>query len=258
MTSSQCPPWACSKKTSTVPSFSKQSGPRLRKALRGELPGFRREEGKTWTYRDVLPFPTAPNTPGATAVALGVLENVVISHRLVGEGGPSCFLLFTAHIAQKIKLQSPKLPKTLHQHDARSPPRRGASVGILGVESHFNSLDLVAQLDGGPQLQLHALLHGGEGQQQERLPINVLPGNKAPLEPRHWAPREGICHRWLHPGGQGHAMLPFLPSIQESAIRHTDLAWGHSFWLIKSVCSENSGYSEIHTPRLVGTKRWNR
>lgn len=76
------------------------------------------------------------------------------------------------------------LPQTPYHQDNGPPPQRVESVGILGVESHFNSLDLMAQLDGGPQLQLHALLHGGESQQQERLTVNVLLENKARLEPR--------------------------------------------------------------------------
>lgn len=42
----------------------------------------------------------------------------------------------------------------------------------------------MAQLDGGPQLQLHALLHGGKSQQQERLTVDVLLENKARLDPR--------------------------------------------------------------------------
>lgn len=119
-TTSWCPPWACSEKISTVPSFSKQSGPWLRKALRGELLGFRREEGKMWTYRDVLPFPAAPNTLGATAVALGVLENVVISHRLEREGGPSCFLLPAFHSSHRPKNKA-SVPKP--SQDAASAQR---------------------------------------------------------------------------------------------------------------------------------------
>lgn len=42
----------------------------------------------------------------------------------------------------------------------------------------------MAQLDGGPQLQLHALLHRRERQQQERLAVDVLPENRARLAPR--------------------------------------------------------------------------
>ena len=62
-----------------------------------------------------------------------------------------------------------------------SPARRAAweqagSVGILGVEGHLDPLNLVAELDGGTQLQLHALLHRGECQQQQRLPVDVLQG----------------------------------------------------------------------------------
>lgn len=48
------------------------------------------------------------------------------------------------------------------------------SVGILCIESNFYSLDLVAQFDGWTQLQLHALLHRGQCQQQEGLAIDVL------------------------------------------------------------------------------------
>lgn len=48
------------------------------------------------------------------------------------------------------------------------------SVGILCIESNFYSLNLVAQFDSWTQLQFHALLHRGQRQQQEGLPINVL------------------------------------------------------------------------------------
>lgn len=69
-------------------------------------------------------------------------------------------------ITQKNKSSSPEnLPKTRHHQHNGPHPLKVESVGILGIESHFNSLDLMAQLDGGSQLQLHALLHGGKCQQ---------------------------------------------------------------------------------------------
>lgn len=100
------------------------------------------------------------------------------------------------HLSKPRKIKVP-VPKTFPRHGiinitGRPPPLRVESVGVLGVESHLHSLDLMAQLDGGPQLQLHALLHGGKRQQQERLPVDVLPENRARLEPRQWAPRPGI------------------------------------------------------------------
>lgn len=119
----------------------------------------------------------------------------------------SCFLVTVYEpslITQKNNSSSPEnLPKTWHHQHIGPPPLKVESVGILGVESHFNSLDLVAQLDGGPQLQLHALLHGGKCQQQERLPVDVLPENRARLEPRQCAPRQGIRHGSLRPGAEG-------------------------------------------------------
>lgn len=93
------------------------------------------------------------------------------------------------------------------------------SVGVLGIESHLDPLDLMAQLDGGPQLQLHALLHCGEGQQQERLAVDILPGDKAGLEPRRdkvhggrgWGtrePRRASCQAQ----GMGAALVPSEPA----------------------------------------------
>lgn len=55
-----------------------------------------------------------------------------------------------------------------------APSREAESVGILRVESHFNSLDLMAQFNSRSQLQLHALLHRRKSQQQERLAVDVL------------------------------------------------------------------------------------
>lgn len=48
------------------------------------------------------------------------------------------------------------------------------SVGVLGIESQFDPLDLVAQLDGGTEFEVHALLDGRQGQQEESLAVNVL------------------------------------------------------------------------------------
>lgn len=50
----------------------------------------------------------------------------------------------------------------------------GSSFGELLVEGHLDALDLVTQLDGGAQLQVHALLDGGQREQQQRLAVNVL------------------------------------------------------------------------------------
>lgn len=76
----------------------------------------------------------------------------------------------------KRKFQSGKPPET---QDAVFAWERAGSVGILGIEGHLDPLNLVAKLDGGAQLQLHALLHGGESQQQERLPVDVMLGERA-------------------------------------------------------------------------------
>lgn len=69
-------------------------------------------------------------------------------------------------------------PKTRHSPGRRAAWERAGSVGVLGVEGHLDPLNLVAELDGGTQLQLHALLHRGECQQQQRLPIDVLQGER--------------------------------------------------------------------------------
>lgn len=53
-----------------------------------------------------------------------------------------------------------------------APP--GSSFGELLVEGHLDALDLVTQLDGRSQLQVHALLDGGQRQQQQRLAVDVL------------------------------------------------------------------------------------
>lgn len=36
------------------------------------------------------------------------------------------------------------------------------SVGILSVKGDLDALDLVTEFDGGAELQVHALLHGGQ------------------------------------------------------------------------------------------------
>lgn len=48
------------------------------------------------------------------------------------------------------------------------------SVGVLFVKSNFDTLYLVAEFDGGAEFQVHALLHSGQSQQQQRLTVNVL------------------------------------------------------------------------------------
>lgn len=142
-------------------------------------------------------------------------------------------LLSACTISQssKTKLRSLTLPRRCVT-ETMDRCYRAVSVGILGVESHFHSLDLMAQLDGGPQLQLHALLHRGESQQQERLAVNVLPGNKVMLEPRHCAPREGIAHGRLPLGGPGHEGLVSSPSIHRSAWQQYPLDLGTLIFLV--------------------------
>lgn len=44
----------------------------------------------------------------------------------------------------------------------------------LLIESELDPLDVVAQLDGRSQLQVHTLLHCGEVEQEQRLAINLL------------------------------------------------------------------------------------
>lgn len=56
-------------------------------------------------------------------------------------------------------------------------PARG-SVGELSVKGHLDALDLVTQFDGRAQFQVHALLHGGQREQKQRLTVDVL-------QPRH-------------------------------------------------------------------------
>ena len=105
---------------------------------------------------------------------------------------------------------------------------QAGSVGVLGIESHLDPLDLVAQLDGGPQLQLQALLHRGEGQQQERLAVDILPGDKAGLEPRRDRVHGGgggehVSHGGLHPRPRAWGWLSFPLSLQSTG-REGDLA----------------------------------
>lgn len=119
----------------------------------------------------------------------------------------SCFPVTVCepfHVSGKNKSSSSEnLLKTLYLQDNGPLPQSVESVGILGIESHFHSLNLMAQLDGGPQLQLHALLHRRESQQQERLAVNVLSENKVRLEPRQCTLRPYICPSSLHPGAKG-------------------------------------------------------
>lgn len=72
--------------------------------------------------------------------------------------------------------------------------REVQSVGVLCIESNFYSLDLVAQFDGWAQLQLHALLHRGQCQQQEGLAIDVL-GEETQGKWFHLRTLEGRMHK---------------------------------------------------------------
>lgn len=45
----------------------------------------------------------------------------------------------------------------------------------LLIKCQLDPLDVVAQLDGRSQLQVHTLLHCWEVQQQQRLSVNLLP-----------------------------------------------------------------------------------
>lgn len=59
------------------------------------------------------------------------------------------------------------------------PPRQKVSlVSKLGVEGHFDSLDLMTEFDGGAELKVHAFLDCRKGQQQQGLSINVLEKEK--------------------------------------------------------------------------------
>lgn len=87
----------------------------------------------------------------------------------------------------------------------------------------------MAQLDGGPQLQLHALLHRRERQQQERLAVDVLPENRARL-----APRQGI--KATQPSQQPSSLGPRREgrlSLPPTAERRQRATWFDSclmFW----------------------------
>lgn len=67
---------------------------------------------------------------------------------------------------------------------AKEERRAVASVGILFIEREFDSLNLVAELDGWAQLEVHALLNSRKGQQEEGLAVNVLQGREE--EERAW------------------------------------------------------------------------
>ena len=58
----------------------------------------------------------------------------------------------------------------------RSLPRLG---GKLLVEGQLHPLHVVAELDGGSQLQVHTLLDCGQVEQQQRLAVDLL-GEKTP------------------------------------------------------------------------------
>lgn len=81
-------------------------------------------------------------------------------------------------------------------HPSGSPPARGrlaprpalGSVGELSVKGHLDALDLVTQFDGGAQFQVHALLHGGQREQKQRLTVDVL-------QPRHPFGLTETCRR---------------------------------------------------------------
>lgn len=77
----------------------------------------------------------------------------------VGESGPES--QWAAHV---VSLSPQKRPRA---EPAMLDCLIGFSlISVLGVEGHFDTLDLVAELDGRAKLQIHTLLHSGEGQQQ--------------------------------------------------------------------------------------------
>lgn len=54
--------------------------------------------------------------------------------------------------------------------------RRSPSAGKLLVKCQLDPLDVMAQLDGRAELQVHALLYSGKVQQKQRLTVNFLEG----------------------------------------------------------------------------------
>lgn len=65
------------------------------------------------------------------------------------------------------------------------------SVGILSVKGNLDALDLVTEFDGRTELQLHALLHGGQSQQQQGLAVDVLSRNRDTGDELKWKTPSG-------------------------------------------------------------------
>lgn len=177
-----CPLWVRAGKTSPVPSFSKPSGPWLRRALRRSLLACGGRKPRGGRTEQLFLFPQCPALQGPPP-RWRVCLKTWYWHR--GWRGRRSSVLPSGATKCVYQLPSPKKQSTGPQTFPRRcsttapvPSERAASVGVLGVEGHFNPLDLMAQLDGGPQLQLHALLHRGQRQQEQRLPVDVLPGNR--------------------------------------------------------------------------------
>lgn len=138
-------------------------------------------------YRDAGPHPWGVSGNSHPAGPL-LWARVLCKHGNVEQAGgrrrPSCGHLLDApsHTSGENGSSSPGnllRPKTWHSLGWWAAWDREGSVGILGVEGHLDPLNLVAEFDGGAQLQLHALLYRGECQQQQRLPVDVLLGERA-------------------------------------------------------------------------------
>ncbi|KAF3859374.1 hypothetical protein F7725_021774 [Dissostichus mawsoni] len=105
-------------------------------------------------------------------------------------------------------------------------------IGELSVEGDLDTLYLVAQFDGGAELQVHALLYGGQSEQQQRLAVNVLQeeihsylkrqfksmsvwtscGPRGPRSPRSFPCAEG-------PAQRGGAAGPAAVHLHRGAVR---------------------------------------
>lgn len=53
-----------------------------------------------------------------------------------------------------------------------------SSVGKLLIKSKLDPLYMMAKFDGGTQFQVHALLNGGKGKEQQGLPVDFLSKHK--------------------------------------------------------------------------------
>lgn len=65
----------------------------------------------------------------------------------------------------KVRINSPPLPRLLLVLQLR---------GKLLIKRQFDPLDVMAQLDGRPQLQVHALLHRRQIEQEKSLSVDLL------------------------------------------------------------------------------------